>query len=343
MNPLPPIELQAPDLSRWAGGNCGTPYVWCFDSGRPGPQVMVQALTHGNEICGAIVLDRLLADQAQWQVPRGRLTLAFGNLEAYARWDPADPDRSRYVDEDFNRVWADEALCGPRDSAELRRARVLRPFVDAADLLLDLHSMREPCEALMVCGADGRGGDKGVALSRQLGVPGVLLVDTGHPSGLRMIERGAFADPRDARTAVLIECGQHWERAAADVAQDTLLRFLAHAGALDDGYLRPRLQALTKAQTPPAPRQRLLRVTERNLVTLTREWRPGEQMEEWFAENLNEDVGTLVWEGRAELRWLSLGEPEGALVPVRAGLSKGEAVIDAPGNLKDGQPIEVRP
>ena len=262
MKPLPPIELQAPDLSRWAGGNCGVPYVWCFDSGRPGPQVMVQALTHGNEICGAIVLDRLLADQAQWQMPRGRLTLAFGNLEAYARWDPADPDRSRYVDEDFNRVWADEALCGPRDSAELRRARVLRPFVDAADLLLDLHSMREPCEALMVCGADGRGGDKGVALSRQLGVPGVLLVDTGHPSGLRMIERGAFADPRDARTAVLIECGQHWERAAADVAQDTLLRFLAHAGALDDGYLRPRLQALTKAQTPPAPRQRLLRVTE---------------------------------------------------------------------------------
>ena len=259
MSALPPIELQAPDLSRWAAGNTGTPYVWAFDAGVPGPQVMVQALTHGNEICGAIALDRLLADHGQWQVQRGRLVLAFGNLEAFARWDPAAPDRSRYVDEDFNRVWADDALFGPRDSVELRRARQLQPFVDAADLLLDLHSMREPCEPLMVCGTTGRGGDKGVALSRQLGVPGVLLVDTGHPSGLRMIERGAFADPAHPRTAVLIECGQHWESAAADVAHDTLLRFLAHAQVLGGDYVTQRLQALGSM---PPERQRVVRVTE---------------------------------------------------------------------------------
>lgn len=251
---LPPIELQAPDITGWAAGNTGVPYVWSFDSGRSGPHVMVQALTHGNEICGAIALHRLLSEQARWSVVRGRLTLAFGNLEAFARWDPADPDRSRYVDEDFNRVWADEALYGAGDTCELRRARVLRPFVDAADLLLDLHSMREPCAPLMVCGTTGRGGDKGVALSRRLGVPGVLLVDTGHPSGLRMIERGAFADPQDARTALLIECGQHWERAAAEVAWDTLLRFLAHTGVLAEGWLQP--------QAPPHTPQRLLRVTE---------------------------------------------------------------------------------
>lgn len=253
------IELQAPDLSPWAAGNTGVPYVWSFDSGRAGPHVMVQALTHGNEICGAIALHRLLSEQAQWQVQCGRLTVAFGNLDAYARWDPADPDRSRCVDEDFNRVWSDDALFGARDSAELRRARRLRPFVDAADLLLDLHSMREDCEPLMVCGTTGRGGDKGVALSRRLGVPAVLLVDSGHPSGLRMIERGNFADPLHRRTAVLIECGQHWERAAADVAQDTLWRFLALAGSVSDDYLAPRLQAL--GRMAPA-RQRLLRVSE---------------------------------------------------------------------------------
>ena len=61
--------------------------------------------------------------------------------------------------------------------------------------------MHEPCKPLMVCGADGRGGEKGAALSRQLKVPEVLLIDTGHPAGLRMIERGSFADPKDARTA----------------------------------------------------------------------------------------------------------------------------------------------
>ena len=250
------IELQAPDLSRWAPGNTGTPSVWHFDSGRPGPRVMVQALTHGNEICGAIALDELLAGQAQWQPQRSSLTLAFGNVAAYARWDPAAPDRSRYVDEDFNRVWADEALAGSRDSVELRRARELRPFVDAAELLLDIHSMRGPCAPLMVCGTTGRGGEKGAALSRQLQVPELLLIDTGHPAGLRLIERGSFADAQHARTAILIECGQHWERAAADVARDTLLRFLGHSGVLEPGFVASRLQR------PPPPVQRLLRVTE---------------------------------------------------------------------------------
>lgn len=46
-------------------------------------------------------------------------------------------------------------------------------------------------------------------------------------------------------------------------------------------------------------------------------------------------------EGRAELRWVSLGEAEGGYLPVRSGLREGETVIDRPGALQDGQPIEV--
>lgn len=46
--------------------------------------------------------------------------------------------------------------------------------------------------------------------------------------------------------------------------------------------------------------------------------------------------------GRAELRWLSLGDPQGDRVPVRAGLLKGEPVIDHPGELRDGQPVLVK-
>lgn len=45
--------------------------------------------------------------------------------------------------------------------------------------------------------------------------------------------------------------------------------------------------------------------------------------------------------GKAELRWISLGEKQGDRVLVRSGLAKGEAVIDTPGELKDGQPVEV--
>ena len=47
--------------------------------------------------------------------------------------------------------------------------------------------------------------------------------------------------------------------------------------------------------------------------------------------------------GQAQLRWLALGEGVDDRVPVRAGLTSGEAVIDAPGALRDGQRIDVEP
>ena len=247
---LPPIELQAPDIGLWKEAGTGVDWVHAFDSGQPGPMAMVQALTHGNEICGAIALDWLLASGFRPQ--RGRLTLAFANVEAYARFDPADPFPSRLVDEDYNRVWSDETLFGPRDSLELRRARALRPFVDAADMLLDMHSMSEACQPLMVCGTV----EKNVAYARDLGVPEFLLIDTGHPAGKRMVDRGGFGDPASPKRALLIECGQHWERAAAEVAIDALVRFLGLAGAAGEDWV----QANMRLPLPPA--QRLVRVTE---------------------------------------------------------------------------------
>ena len=248
------IEISPPGISAYRNGNTGVDYVHVLDSGKPGPNVMVQALTHGNEFCGAIALDLFL--KLGIKPIQGKLILAFANVAAFERFDFNDPDRSRFVDEDYNRVWADEVLLGARDSAELRRARELRPFVDAADFLLDLHSMSEPCRPIMVCAVSGKGGEKSVALSRRIGVPGDLLLDTGHPAGLRMIERGAFNDPASPKSAVLIECGQHWEKSAADVAEDTLFRFLAATGAVTASICQ--LHARPK---PPAV-QRVVRVTE---------------------------------------------------------------------------------
>lgn len=47
--------------------------------------------------------------------------------------------------------------------------------------------------------------------------------------------------------------------------------------------------------------------------------------------------------GKARLRWISPGELAGDRVAVRAGLRAGDTVIDAPGALRDGQPVEVQP
>ena len=252
------IEISPPDIAPYKQGNAGVDYVHVLDSGTPGPNVMVQALTHGNEFCGALALKHFF--DLKIRPEQGKLTLAFANVAAFARFDFGNPDRSRYIDEDYNRVWGDDALLGSRDSAELRRARELRPFVDAADYLLDLHSMHEPCRPIMVCAVGGKGGDKSAAFSRRIGVPGDLLIDTGHPAGQRMIERGGFGDPASPKTAVLIECGQHWEKGAADVAVDTLFRFLAATGAVNASICKSHSRL-----APPAV-QKLIRVTEAVVV-----------------------------------------------------------------------------
>jgi predicted deacylase len=255
-----PVEVTPPDISPYQAGNAGVDYVHVLDSGKAGPTVMVQALTHGNEFCGAIALAYLFQNKVF--PAKGKLILSFANVAAFARFDFDDPDRSRYIDEDYNRVWGDEALGGKRDSAELRRARELRPFVDQADFLLDLHSMHEPCRPIMVCGTL----DKNAAYARRLGVPADLLLDTGHPAGLRMIERGGFGDPRSPKHAILIECGQHWEKSSVDVAIDTTLRFLNVTGIVDAEWAERRLRI-----KPPAT-QRVVRVTE-PVVAKTMEFR----------------------------------------------------------------------
>jgi len=235
-----PIELLPPDISPYRHSASGVDYVHVLDSGRPGPTVMVQALTHGNELCGALALDWLFQQGMgrSLQPLQGRLILSFANVAAFERFDPADPNASRCVDEDLNRVWADAVLFGPRDSLELRRARQLQPFVDAADVLFDIHSMQDACRPLMVCGLL----DKGADFACQLGMPGDLLIDTGHPSGLRMRDRGGFGDPASPKNALLIECGQHWERSAVEVAIDGLLRFLRLTGMVDPAWAEARLR-----------------------------------------------------------------------------------------------------
>jgi predicted deacylase len=245
-----PIEIDPPDLRPHRASNTGVDYVHTIDSGRPGPTVMVQALTHGNELCGAIALDRWLREGPRPQA--GRVIAAFANIEAFSRFDFDNPDASRYVDEDYNRVWADDVIFGSRDSLELRRARELVRFVDSADFLLDIHSMHEPCRPIMVCGML----DKHLELARGIGLPADLLIDTGHPAGLRMRDRGAFNEPARPHQAVLIECGQHWEKQAVAMADDTLLRFLATTGVVPFDAIARRLSV-----APPSY-QRVVRVTE---------------------------------------------------------------------------------
>lgn len=221
-----PVRIEPPDLSPWRTGNTGVPGFLSFRGAAPGPHVMIVALVHGNEIAGAIVLDRLLRQGVR--PARGRLTLGFANLAAFDRFDPAHPVASRFVDEDLNRIWHPDVLDGPRVSVELTRGRQMRRLVDDADILLDLHSMLWAADPLILCGSTARGR----ALACRIGTPPLVVADTGHAGGQRLIDYRVFTDPCSPATACLVEAGQHWEPETVGTTERTVLSLLHAEGLL---------------------------------------------------------------------------------------------------------------
>ena len=131
------------------------------------------------------------------------------------------------VDEDFNRTWG--RLDQPATTVETRRAQVVKPFVERADLLLDLHSMHDDGVPLMLAGPLA----KGVALAKKVGTPVDIIADAGHAAGMRMRDYGGFGDPKSPKNALLIETGQHWRASSVVVAKDVTARFLAETGIVE--------------------------------------------------------------------------------------------------------------
>ena len=250
---MPSFELPVPDISAWRAGNTGVEGVWHFDSGASGEPVLISALIHGNELCGAWALKGLL--EAGVRPQRGSLTLMLCNLAAFDRFDPQDSDAARFVEQDLNRQWVPERIQAA-DTLERRRAAALAPFVQRANWLLDLHSMHEAGAPLLLTGVHQRNLD----LAQSLHTPEHIVIDIGHSDGVRMRDFGRFGEPDHVAPetrSLLLECGFHGALSSRTVAQDMCVRFLQQAGALDAAALDA---ALPGWRQPDAPRQWALTV-----------------------------------------------------------------------------------
>ncbi|MBN33809.1 MAG: succinylglutamate desuccinylase [Rhodospirillaceae bacterium] len=229
------VDLLPCDITPYKAGNTGVDYMTIFDSGVAGPHLMINALTHGNEVCGAHALRFLFEKDVR--PTRGKLTLSFANIDAYESFNADYPYASRYVDEDFNRIWNEATLDGPRESRELTRGRAMRPVVDTVDHMLDIHSVELPQPAMLLAGSQA----KGRTLSAAIGAPRHVVIDAGHAAGKRIRDYAQFDDPSRDSAACLVECGYHFYKEAADIAVETSLRFLRHHDAIDPTFLAEHL------------------------------------------------------------------------------------------------------
>ena len=241
MSADPRFEVLPRELTPYRAGNTGVPYVHRFESGRPGPHVLVNALTHGNEFCGMVAACHLLDNAVRPRI--GTLTVSFANVAAYESFNPESPFDSRQITHNLNRIWSAAQLDGADDSVELRRARELRPVVAAADHVLDLHSTSQDVVPFWVYPAF----ERNAVVACALPAPAAhLVMPAGLGSGTPLIQHGRFADADGPGAALVAECGQHFKQATAELAIKVTLDFLAHFGLVERN--EPRAAA-------PAPRR----------------------------------------------------------------------------------------
>jgi predicted deacylase len=224
----------------------------------PGPRLIVTGAVHGNETAGTRGIERVLAeiDSGQIEIVRGSVTFVpVCNPLAYR-------EGRRMGERNLNRRLQPTAT--PQDNED-RIARVLCRWLAEHEVMLDLHSFRSPGHPFVMRGpADNRGTLEpfahaaaearlaahvgpnrvvegwmqayadGVARRRERALtPGAVHEDPSYGVGTTEFMRAAGG------YGVTLECGQHDDPAAPQVAYHAIRQTLALLGLAEIALAPP--------------------------------------------------------------------------------------------------------
>jgi len=226
-----------------------------YSSPQPGNSVIITGAVHGNETCGTQAIRRVIAEleEGSLQLLAGRLTLVpVCNPLAYQLGQ-------REGERNLNR-----RLIPTADVQEFEDhiANWLCPLLAQHDVLLDLHSFRSEGEAFVLIGPENNRGPiesfshekHELAMAMRLGVH--RLVDGWLSTYARGVQRRQqrLAHDADAKTiansntqfgvgtteymrstggyAMTLECGQHLDPQAPQVAYTAIVNSLRHLGVI---------------------------------------------------------------------------------------------------------------
>ncbi len=246
------LDCQIPfrDISAYERGNTGIRYAYSFESGKPGPHVLITGLSHGNEPGGREAVTTLI-DRAITPA-RGKLSLALLNIDAYHGSNGVDPYGTRFLETDFNRVWDEAILDSDQDSIELRRAREVRPLVDSADILLDIHATPYEANPYFV----QKPGSRGIELADSLGTPRTrVFFEQGSAHSPTITNYRQFRAEGSEAMAVSLETGLFFARTSAQCALSTAVRLLRMTGLVEADALE---DLITWSDPGPVRRIRVL-------------------------------------------------------------------------------------
>lgn len=256
----------------------------------PGPRLLVLGAVHGNETCGSRAMVEVIE-----AIDAGELPIVRGSVSFVPVTNPlAFAKGQRMGDRNLNRNMAPSAI--PQDY-ESRIANVLCPLLESHDVLLDLHSFHTGGAPFVMIGPRNNTGPlepfahsaaemqlalhtgphrivegwldtyaRGVERRRHspgntgAGRSQTLVLDTNYGVGTTeyMRAKGGYG--------VTLECGQHDDPEAVDVARHAIVQTLALLGITPEA-----------PQPEPASREilRLIEVTDRVGTgdTFSKAWR----------------------------------------------------------------------
>jgi predicted deacylase len=229
----------------------------------PGPKLLVLGAVHGNEVCGTQAIGRVLGE-----IEAGSLAIERGTLTMLPIVNPlAYRLKRRQGDRNLNRNL--RVTDNPQDFED-RIANALCPLLAAHDVLLDLHSFHTPGQPFVMIGPHDNSGslepfahaaqearmvahlgpkrvvegwmdtyERGVKRRRQSSesgghayAPALLDAQYGVGTSEYMRAHGGYG--------VTLECGQHEDEAAPQVAYRAIRQALALLGLADIALEPPR-------------------------------------------------------------------------------------------------------
>jgi len=180
--------------------------VFIHQAERPGNTALIIAGIHGNERCGVEACENFLKD---FEIQQGKLIVIYANKEAIAR-------NTRCKEYNLNRCFLKQQPEAMAVSLEGRTAKALMPYLNEADVLLDLHaSFSLESQPFVICD------EKNVELAKIFSAEKVLTnIDAFHPGST-----DAYMN-NQGKIAFCSECGYLGDEKATSVAEEAIRAFL---------------------------------------------------------------------------------------------------------------------
>ena len=180
-----------------------------------GPTLVIFGAIHGDEICGPEAFKRVIPSL---QIKRGSVYFIIGNPEALQQ-------RKRSIDTNLNRLFNADSELKPEvlNTLEYYRSRELFKYLDQADAVLDIHSSASQESRPFI-----------ISEAHSFEIAQILPADIV-TSGWDELETGTtdYYMNRRMKNGLVIECGNHHDRKATDIAESAIKSFLGYFDMID--------------------------------------------------------------------------------------------------------------